>query len=98
MPPALLPGGRARVVFPSPRLGVRLRLDADRVVFLRATPESPAYGLPPGLVLTHVDGKPVSATPVRGAYKANEAFVTWLFKAAPRPLAVDFAPPADPAV
>ena len=76
------------VVFPDATLGVELKLleDEDRIILLRATAESPAAALAPGLVLSRVAGAAVGAVESRDAYRE----ITDRIRAAPRPLTLEF--------
>ena len=76
------------VVFPDATLGIELKLleDENRIILLRATAESPAAALAPGLVLHSINGAAVGAVESRGAYLE----ITERIRAAPRPLTLEF--------
>ena len=74
------------VVFPDAVLGIDLKLEAQRILLVRATDESPAAALAPGLVLHSINGAAVGAVDSRDAYRE----ITDRIRAAPRPLMLEF--------
>jgi len=73
------------VVFPDATLGIDLKLEAQRIVFVRATDESPAAALAPGLVLSSINGAAVGACRPRDALAISKQI-----RGSPRPLTLEF--------
>ena len=74
------------VVFPDAVLGIDLKLEAQRILLVRATDESPAAALAPGLVLRSINGAAVV-----GACRPRDALaISKQIRGSPRPLTLEF--------
>ena len=73
------------VVFPDAVLGIDLKLEAQRILLVRATDESPAAALAPGLVLRSINGAAVGACRPRDALAISKQI-----RGSPRPLTLEF--------